>query len=205
VKSVRERARAHLERLTREIDKLVAGPRADERSAALLGAVLACKSVGLLTHDQALSWQNKLYGVQHRAEPRRRVRHFNAQGTPRVFAGPMRRIAGLRVTGIAVYEDGVYLAWHCDPNQAARQPPLAIPNFLDDNSKHPLSHARLTDDVGGRYQRSTVTWLPLGYPSRNVTTGEATFAGAPGSATRLLLEIGGERLSIPIRGARAGT
>jgi hypothetical protein len=209
VKTARERARAHLERLTEDIDKLVAGPRANERVGAFLGAVLAYKSTGLLTYDQALSWQNKLYSAQQRAAPRQRTRHFNAQGTPRIFAGPIRRIAGLRVTSIAVYDDGVYLAWHCDPNEAARQPPLSIPTILDGNFEHPLAHARLTDDAGGRYQPPyqppVVSWPPVGYPSRNITTGEATFAGTPRRATRLLLEIGNERLSMPIRGSSAET
>lgn len=199
-KRAQELARSHLERLANELDRVVAGPRSRERAAAYRGAVLAYRTVGLITDQKALYWLNKLYVAHYRSEPRRRDGGgFRAAGTPRLIAGPARRIAGVRLTALALYNDGILLTWHWDPTRARRQPPEAIPSYLDGDHYNPLDDATLNDDAGTRYRLHAATWQPVGYALRNITTGTAAFApGLPIPATRLQLKVGTEKLSIKV-------
>jgi hypothetical protein len=199
-KRAQDLARSHLERLANELDRVVASARGRERAAAYRGAVLAYRTVGLITDQQALHWLNKLYVAHYRSQPRTRDGGgFHATGTPRLIAGPTRRIAGVRLTALAFYTDGILLTCHWDPTRARQQPPEAIPSYLGGDPYNPLDDATLHDDAGTRYRLHSATWQPVGYALRNITTGTAAFTpGLPTPATRLRLQVGTEKLSIKV-------
>jgi hypothetical protein len=188
-------ARSYLERLAHELDR-----RGRERAAAYRGAVLAYRTVGLITDQQALHWLNKLDVAHRRSELRTRDRAgFHATGTPRLIAGPTRRIAGVRLTALALYDDGILLTWHWDPAQARRQPPEAVPSYLGGDPYNPLGDATLSDDIGTGYRLHSASWAPVGYALCNITIGTAAFTpGPPAPATRLQLKIGTDKLSIKV-------
>lgn len=201
-RAARRRAEAHLRRFVDRIDEVLASPRRAERSAAFHGAVLAYKSVGLLTREQALRWQNRLWSAEYRAERRPRdPPPFAARGVPRLMPGPDRRVGGLRVNALAIYDDGFVATCHVDPAGAARHDPVDIPTFLDLDDHSPFQGATVTDDRGTTYSRTSASWQRVGYAVRNVTIGMATFAPAPPvGARRLRVAARGEAMTMRLPG-----
>lgn len=200
----RARALAYLERLRDRARNSSPGPNTAEQQAALDGALLAYERAGLLTDSQARAWSSRLSirkprGLWLTEREKQANREFRGKGSPRLFAGPERRIGGTRIITVIIYDDGVVLAWQWDPTTAPRQQPDTILNRFYGRPGSPLDDAQLRNDRDQTYQRKGGYAQSTGYALRAVTFGQTMFAGRTSAdVRRLFLTLGPNRLSIPI-------
>lgn len=121
----RARALARLETLRRRAVRQQTGASDSERQAKLDAALVAYEWTELLTDAQSRTWSRRLSSAARRsvwlsATERRANRDFRGHGSPRVFPGPGRRINGIRILTVSVYDDGVVLSWEWNPRAARR-------------------------------------------------------------------------------------
>jgi hypothetical protein len=106
----------------------------------------------------------------------------------RVIVGPAKRIRGMRITTIALCDDGLVVQW-----QRIREGDPA--NFFDEDDDDSPAELEAEDDLGTEYE-------PYGGGSGGgdgVETGDETFGPAvPGEATSLRISLEGEAWEIRI-------
>ena len=213
--AARARVVEHLEALR---DREETGDRVDQLDAA----VTAFAGVYLLSPEEAHDWRGEpretrsaVTGVNltiGEAES-----PFDDSVVRDVLLGPERRVAGLRVTAVELYDGAVVVNWHYSatpgesPAADALWRRIALAEIhdeevdddfgdgLDDDEWFERDEAfRLTDDVGTRYSSWTGGSASLGDGVRAVT-GHSGFApGAPAGASRLQIVVEGEALSIEL-------
>jgi hypothetical protein len=211
--------RAHaLEHLGTLRDRGDSADGVDRLSAALTAFV----GVDLLTPQERKGWRGegkeagpRLSGL--RVDLGEWQASFDDSVFRRVLLGPVRRVAGLRVTAVELYAGAVMVHWHyCatageNPDADALWSRIATDTFDDDGFDQDFGDElddeewfdrdepfQLADDMGTRYSFSTGGIARPGDGVRTAT-GQSGFApGVPARASRLKVVVENETLPVEL-------
>ena len=185
---LRTQARAHLDSL-------------DVAEGDYSAARDAFAGIGLITPDEQQKWHNELLRQREAEMPPDpalerswRAADFDDTVFVRVLAGPDRRVAGIRITAVEIYEGGVVVNWHFSAHGESDPAADAVWGHLsfdweddedwDDHDNHQVPIA-LADDLGTDYVRSSGGFSMHGEES-HVAFGHEGFAPGPPADPRYL-------------------